>query len=62
MCVNFICTGYDVIMNSSESDDVKSEQNWGVLFLLPIIVFGVVGNILVCMAVVMEKRLQVIQF
>ncbi|XP_052783346.1 5-hydroxytryptamine receptor 2A-like [Mya arenaria] len=50
--------GYDVIMNNTVQNDVTSEHNWGVLLLLPVIVFGVVGNILVCMAVVMEKRLQ----
>nr|WNH96632.1 5-HT2-1 [Sinonovacula constricta] len=34
--------------------------NWGVLFLLPITLFGITGNILVCMAVSMEKRLQTV--
>jgi len=32
--------------------------NWEVLVLLPIMLFGIMGNILVCMAVSMEKRLQ----
>lgn len=36
------------------------EYNWGVLFLVPIIVFGITGNVLVCMAVSMEKRLQTV--
>ena len=34
------------------------QYNWGVLFLSPIVLFGITGNILVCMAVSMEKRLQ----
>lgn len=32
--------------------------NWPILFLTPLIFFGVGGNILVCMAISLEKRLQ----
>ncbi|XP_069105243.1 D(2) dopamine receptor A-like [Argopecten irradians] len=38
--------------------EVPHDYNWGVLFLSPLIVFGIGGNILVCMAISMEKRLQ----
>ena len=34
------------------------DYHWTVLLLLPVVVFGVAGNVLVCMAVSMEKRLQ----
>ena len=41
------------------ADDTEAEiYNWEVLGLLPIMLFGIMGNILVCMAVSMEKRLQ----
>nr|WNH96633.1 5-HT2-2 [Sinonovacula constricta] len=43
---------------TSSSDDAFKEYNWAVLSLLPVAIFGVAGNILVCMAVSMEKRLQ----
>ena len=46
-------------MNVSHlGNETSSDYYWGVLLLLPIVVFGVAGNILVCMAVSMEKRLQ----
>lgn len=38
--------------------DGTGKYNWEVLVLLPIMLFGIMGNILVCMAVSMEKRLQ----
>lgn len=41
-----------------ESSIIQDQYNWAVLFLTPLIVFGVAGNILVCMAISMEKRLQ----
>lgn len=53
--------GNDVTMNGSDAHSeniVVNEQNWMALLLLPIILFGVIGNVLVCMAVTMEKRLQ----
>lgn len=51
--------GNDIIMNETVSEhEVINEHNWVAFLLLPIILFGVVGNILVCMAVTMEKRLQ----
>lgn len=47
------------MMNKTGNEyDVVNDHNWMTLLLLPIILFGVVGNILVCMAVTMEKRLQ----
>ena len=36
----------------------EMEYNFEVFVLLPIMLFGITGNILVCMAVSMEKRLQ----
>jgi hypothetical protein len=45
--------------NNSDTDAVDAVvYNWEVLVLLPIMLFGMTGNILVCMAVSMEKRLQ----
>ena len=38
----------------------EHKYNWAVLLLTPIVVFGMTGNILVCMAVSMEKRLQTV--
>ena len=43
---------------SLHDSEPNTDYYWGVLLLLPIVVFGVAGNILVCMAVSMEKRLQ----
>ena len=37
---------------------MDTEYNFEVFVLLPIMLFGITGNILVCMAVSMEKRLQ----
>ncbi|KAL4220611.1 hypothetical protein ACF0H5_021008 [Mactra antiquata] len=54
-------TMYNMVANSSFLENNQNEEyNWGVLFLLPIIVFGITGNVLVCMAVSMEKRLQTV--
>ncbi|XP_052784856.1 5-hydroxytryptamine receptor 2C-like [Mya arenaria] len=44
--------------NSSDSDGLVAAYHWEVFTLLPIMLFGITGNILVCMAVSMEKRLQ----
>lgn len=60
------CGVWDILSNdsvtlrndSNSTVDSHIESNWGVLFLCPLIVFGIVGNILVCMAISMEKRLQ----
>lgn len=46
--------------NTSLGDGMQASYNWGVLFLVPIVLFGITGNILVCMAVSMEKRLQTV--
>ena len=50
------------VANKSNSSDTvafdAAVYNWEVLVLLPIMLFGITGNILVCMAVSMEKRLQ----
>lgn len=43
---------------SIQGNETSPDYYWSVLLLLPIVVFGVAGNILVCMAVSMEKRLQ----
>lgn len=48
-------------VNCSENLAIVDEQrgyNWPILFLTPLIFFGVGGNILVCMAISLEKRLQ----
>ena len=39
-------------------NETSHDYHWTVLLLLPVVVFGVAGNVLVCMAVSMEKRLQ----
>lgn len=39
-------------------EDGHQGYNWPILLLTPLIFFGVGGNILVCMAISMEKRLQ----
>lgn len=44
--------------NTTDNFGDISEYHWEVLVLLPIMLFGITGNILVCMAVSMEKRLQ----
>nr|WNH96634.1 5-HT2-3 [Sinonovacula constricta] len=48
------------VQNTTNVSDSFSygDGNWEVLVLLPIMLFGITGNILVCMAVSMEKRLQ----
>lgn len=48
-------------VNCSENLAIVDEPrgyNWPILFLTPLIFFGVGGNILVCMAISLEKRLQ----
>lgn len=48
-------------VNCSENLAIENEPrgyNWPILFLTPLIFFGVGGNILVCMAISLEKRLQ----
>ncbi|XP_045200167.1 5-hydroxytryptamine receptor 2A-like [Mercenaria mercenaria] len=44
--------------NISGTGVLDQQYHWEVLVLLPIMLFGITGNILVCMAVSMEKRLQ----
>ena len=59
MNYTLIFTGNDSTMSELErGDDGSSKNHWLSLLLLPLIMVGVVGNILVCMAVTMEKRLQ----
>ncbi|XP_062572246.1 5-hydroxytryptamine receptor 2A-like [Saccostrea cucullata] len=41
-------------------EDDQRGYNWPILLLTPLIFFGVGGNILVCMAISMEKRLQTV--
>ncbi|XP_053404391.1 5-hydroxytryptamine receptor 2A-like [Mercenaria mercenaria] len=50
--------GYEIDMNTSSGGEIAPQHNWEVLLLLPLVIFGVAGNILVSMAVTMEKRLQ----
>ena len=45
---------------TNSSTAMEPEYNWAILFLSPLIVFGIAGNILVCMAISMEKRLQTV--
>ncbi|XP_060810361.1 alpha-1D adrenergic receptor [Amyelois transitella] len=44
--------------NITESDSDKSQYDWSFLFVILFIVAGGVGNILVCLAVCLDKRLQ----
>ncbi|WAR28928.1 DRD2A-like protein [Mya arenaria] len=37
-----------------------ASYNWGVLFLGFVVVFGITGNVLVCLAISLEKRLQTV--
>lgn len=48
----------DMSVNASAGADVTSTLNWEAFVLMPLVIFGVAGNILVAMAVTMEKRLQ----
>lgn len=61
LCDGLLCISeadLDLEINTTDSTFVDEEYNWGILFLSPLILFGVAGNLLVCMAVSMEKRLQ----
>lgn len=52
-----------LLLNTSVINDVityPEVYNWGVLFLLPVILFGLTGNVFVCMAITLEKRLQTV--
>lgn len=59
------CPFYHGVLNSTANcsenlaiADGPRGYNWPILFLTPLIFFGVGGNILVCMAISLEKRLQ----
>lgn len=59
------CPFYHGVLNGSVNcsenlaiEDGPRGYNWPILFLTPLIFFGVGGNILVCMAISLEKRLQ----
>lgn len=59
------CPFYHGVLNRSVNcsenlaiEDGPQGYNWPILFLTPLIFFGVGGNILVCMAISLEKRLQ----
>ncbi|RWS29596.1 5-hydroxytryptamine receptor 2B-like protein [Leptotrombidium deliense] len=49
-----------MLLNTTSVNDVESEveYNWIFLFLGIFIFIGVVGNILVCLAICLERRLQ----
>lgn len=59
---------WDILLNettilknmTNSSTALEPEYNWVILFLSPLIIFGIAGNILVCMAISMEKRLQTV--
>ena len=52
-------TGFSIQNDSNFTNTtMEMEYNFEVFVLLPIMLFGITGNILVCMAVSMEKRLQ----
>lgn len=56
-------TSDNTVSNKSNASDAVGSgdlYHWEVLALLPIMLFGMTGNILVCMAVSMEKRLQTV--
>ena len=48
----------DTFGTENSTDEKNPELNWGVLSLTSLIVATAVGNILVCLAVCWEKRLQ----
>ncbi|XP_052103964.1 5-hydroxytryptamine receptor 2C-like [Mytilus californianus] len=59
---------WDLLLNQStihqnstnSSTSMETEYNWAILLWSPLIIFGIAGNILVCMAISMEKRLQTV--
>jgi hypothetical protein len=44
--------------NNSNNDDDYNNLNWPVVFLLIFSVIGIIGNLLVCMAICLYKKLQ----
>ena len=53
-----ISNNFDTFNTENSTDEKNPELNWGVLSLTSLIVATAVGNILVCLAVCWEKRLQ----
>ena len=53
-----ISNNSDIFDTENSTDEESPELNWGVLSLTSLIVATAVGNILVCLAVCWEKRLQ----
>lgn len=57
---------WDLLLNqstihpNSTNSSMETEYNWAILLWSPLIIFGIAGNILVCMAISMEKRLQTV--
>ena len=48
----------DSFANDSKSSTVNQEYNWPVLCLFAIVIMALCGNILVCISVRVEKKLQ----
>lgn len=48
----------NVSLGNGSLGEEGEEYNWSILFLAPLVVFGVGGNLLVIMAISLEKRLQ----
>ena len=53
-----ISNNSDIFDTENSTEEESPELNWGVLSLTSLIVATAVGNILVCLAVCWEKRLQ----
>lgn len=50
---NFSLLEYNGVQDSESND-----YSWFILLLVPLVIFGAAGNLLVCLAISMEKRLQ----
>ncbi|KAH3878384.1 hypothetical protein DPMN_019522 [Dreissena polymorpha] len=46
--------------NDSHVSVTSGDLNWAVLLLGVVVVFGITGNVMVCMAISLEKRLQTV--
>ena len=51
-------SNYSIHPQTAESSEQSPYRNWGVLSLILVIIATALGNILVCLAVCWEKRLQ----
>lgn len=52
-----------ILISDNVTNDVKTKpevHHWEILFLTPVVLFGITGNVLVCLAISLEKRLQTV--